>query len=61
MDIKVKLLQGFTNFFIKKTSVGTTMLAWSETLATQATRTMQNKSAVKNENMPNKELAEKLH
>ena len=41
--------------FDKKTPGGATTLTQSETLATR------NKSAVKNENMSNKELAEELH
>ena len=43
------------NFFDKNTSVGTTTLVWSETLATR------NKSAVRNEIVSNKELAEEFH
>ena len=43
------------DFFDKKTSGGAATLARSETLATR------NKSAVKNENMSNKELLEELH
>ena len=43
---------------IKKTAGCAAKLAWSETLATRATR---NKSATKNENMLNEELAEELH
>ena len=45
-------------FFDKKFSVGDAMLVRSETLPTWAT---QKKSAVKNENISNKELAEELH
>ena len=58
MDIKGVLLQCFINFLIKKLHGGegdAATLARSETLATQ------NKSAVKNENISNKELAEELH
>ena len=45
-------------FFDEITSGGAAMLAQLETLATRA---MENKSAVKNENISNKELAEELH
>ena len=47
MDIKGVLLQWFINFLIKKTSGGAA--------------TLVNKSAAKNENISNKELAEELH
>ena len=46
------------NFFDKKTSGGATTLARLETLATWATR---NKSAIKKENISNKELSEESH
>ena len=42
-------------FFIKKTSGDAAVLAWSETLG------KRNNTAVKNQNMLNKELAEELH
>ena len=42
-------------FLIKKTFGGAATLVWSETITTR------NKSAVKNENMSNKELLEQLH
>ena len=42
-------------FFDKKPSDAAVTRAWSETLATR------NKSAVKNENISNKERAEELH
>ena len=50
MDIKGVLLQWFIIFFDKKTESGAAIFAQSETLAPQ------NKSAVKNENVSNKEL-----
>ena len=43
------------NFFVKKSSGDAAALAWSETLG------KWNNSAVKNQNMSNKELAEELH
>ena len=51
------------NFFDKNTSGRAATLALSENLrsATLATRATRNKSAIKNENMSNKELAEELH
>ena len=45
-------------FYDKETSGSAATLAWSETLATRATR---NKSTIKNENMLNKELAQESH
>ena len=47
MVIDVDLLQQYKNILIKKTLGGAT--------------TFPNKSAFKNENMPNKEFAEELH
>ena len=55
MDINVELFQWAINFLIKKTSGGDATLARSETLAAR------NKSAIKNENISNVELAEELH
>ena len=55
MDTNVDLFQWSIHFLIKKTSGGATTLVRSETLATR------NKSAIKNENTSNKELAEELH
>ena len=56
---EIRIGYDFQNFlkerFDKKTPGGATTLTRSETLATR------NKSAVKNENMSNKELAEELH
>ena len=48
-------------FFDKKTSSGAATLARSEILATRATRATRNKSAIKNENMSSKEVAEELN
>ena len=55
MDIKEVLLQWFINILMKRLLGGATMLARSQALTTP------NKSAVKNENMSNKELVEELH
>ena len=48
------------NFFDKTTSGGAATLAWSETLQSETLAT-RNKSAIKDENISNKELAEGLH
>ena len=45
----------FYKFFDRKSSGGAVTRAWSETLATR------DKSAIKNENMSNQQLAEELY
>ena len=55
MNIKVDLLQWSIHFLIKKTPGGATTLAHLETFATLS------KSAIKNENISSKGLAEQLH
>ena len=54
ININVDVLHWFPDFLIKKFSGGAASLAPSESLASR------NKSAVKNENMSNKEWAEKI-
>ena len=55
MDINAHFFQWSINFLIKEASGGAVTVARSEALATR------NKSALKNENMSNKDLAEELH